>query len=143
MKSLELFSRNLCKDFFLKIGRLSVKVYTKKVPNIEECNFIHVPLRLLTPKQVIVVLYLLGVQLYETVYACVGGHNCPKFCPRGLYVSTEIICYNIGMKKAIFRHWFWPLRGLRFALILILFEEKLSLNRPKVCLELEFYIISK
>ena len=35
MKSLELFSRNLCKDFFLKIGMLSAKVYTKKVPNIE------------------------------------------------------------------------------------------------------------
>ena len=67
MKSLAIFSRNLRRDFFLKIGILSVKVYTKKVPKIEECNFIHVPLRLLTPKQIIVVLYLQGVQLYETV----------------------------------------------------------------------------
>ena len=68
MKSLGLFSRNLHGDFFLKIGLLSVKVYTKKVPNIEECNFIHVPFRLLTTKQVIGVLYLQGVQLYGTVY---------------------------------------------------------------------------
>ena len=41
----------------LKIGILSVKVYTKKVPNIEECNFIHAPLRIMSTKQVIVVLY--------------------------------------------------------------------------------------
>ena len=67
MKSLELSPRNLRGDFFLKIGILSVKVYTKKVPNIEECNFIHVPLRLLTTKQVIEVLYLYGVQVYGTV----------------------------------------------------------------------------
>ena len=67
MKSLELSPRNLRGDFFLKIGILSVKVYTKKVPNIEECNFIHVPLRLLTTEQVIEVLYLKGVQLYGTV----------------------------------------------------------------------------
>ena len=58
MKSLGIFSRNLRGDFFLKIGILSVKVYTKKVPNIEECNFIHVSLRLLTTEQVIEVLYL-------------------------------------------------------------------------------------
>ena len=57
MKSLEPFHRNLHRDFFLKIGILIVKVYTKKVANIEECNFIHVPLRLLNPKQVIVVLH--------------------------------------------------------------------------------------
>ena len=67
MKSLGIFSRNLRRDFFLKISIFSVKVYTKKVPNIKECNFIHLPLRLLTTKQVIVVLYLQGVQLYETV----------------------------------------------------------------------------
>ena len=58
MKSLGLFSRNLRGDFFLKIGILSVKVYTKKVPNIEEYNFIQVPLTLLTTRQVIEVLYL-------------------------------------------------------------------------------------
>ena len=58
MKSLGLFSRNLRGDFFLKIGILSVKVYTEKVPNIEEYNFIQVPLTLLTTGQVIEVLYL-------------------------------------------------------------------------------------
>ena len=57
MKSLELFSRNLRKDFFLKIGICSAKVYTKKVSNIEECNFIPAPLRSLSTKQVIEVLY--------------------------------------------------------------------------------------
>ena len=35
-----------------------VKVFTKKVPNIEEYNIIHVSLRLLTTEQVIEVLYL-------------------------------------------------------------------------------------
>ena len=40
MKSLGIFSRNLREDFFLKIGVLSAKVYTKMVPNIEVCNFI-------------------------------------------------------------------------------------------------------
>ena len=57
MKSLGIFSRNLRRDFFLKIGILSVKVYTKKVPNIEECNFIPVLLRSLATKEVIEVLY--------------------------------------------------------------------------------------
>ena len=37
MKSLGIFSRDLRKDFFLKIGMLSAKVYTKTVPNIEVC----------------------------------------------------------------------------------------------------------
>ena len=45
-KSLGILSRNLRGNFFLKIGILSVKVYTKKVPNIEECNFIHASLRI-------------------------------------------------------------------------------------------------
>ena len=58
MKSLGVISRNLRGDFFLKICILSVKVYTKKVPNIEECNFIQVPLTLLTTSQVFEVLYL-------------------------------------------------------------------------------------
>ena len=44
-----------------------VLLAVKKVPNIEEYNFVHFPLRLLDPKQVIVVLYLQGVQLYGTV----------------------------------------------------------------------------
>ena len=57
MKSLELFSRNLREDFFLKIGIHSAKVGTKKAPNIGECNFIPAPLRSLATKQVIVVLY--------------------------------------------------------------------------------------
>ena len=56
-QSSELFPRNLCEDFFLKIGILCPKVYTKKVPNIEECNFIPVPLRSLATKEVIEVLY--------------------------------------------------------------------------------------
>ena len=56
-QSLELFPRSLREDFFLKIGILSPKVYTKKVPNIEECNFIPVPLRSLATKEVIEVLY--------------------------------------------------------------------------------------
>ena len=52
-QSLQLSPRNTCEDFFLKIGILCVKVYTKKVPNIEVCNFINAPLRLLSIKQVI------------------------------------------------------------------------------------------
>ena len=54
---LELFPRNLCEDFFLKIGILCPKVYTKKVPNIEECNFIPVPLISMATKEVIEVPY--------------------------------------------------------------------------------------
>ena len=53
-QSWKLFPRNLREDFFLKIGILSPKVYTKKVPNIEECNFIPALLRSLATKQVIV-----------------------------------------------------------------------------------------
>ena len=53
----DLFSRNLREDFFLKIGILSAKVYTKKDHNIEGCKFIHAPLRILSTKQVVVVLY--------------------------------------------------------------------------------------
>ena len=45
MENLELFPRNLCEDFFLKISVNSAKVYTEKVPSIEECNFIPAPLR--------------------------------------------------------------------------------------------------
>ena len=56
-QSLELFPRNLREDFFLKIGILIPKVYTKNVPNIDVCNFIPAPLRTLSIKQVIVVLY--------------------------------------------------------------------------------------
>ena len=41
--------------FFLKIGILSAKVYTKKVPNVEEFNFIHALLRIQSTKQVILV----------------------------------------------------------------------------------------
>ena len=61
----------LHKDFFLKIGILSPKVYTKNVPNIDVCNFILAPLRTLSIKQVIVVLYYL-----------IG---CVEFCTR-LYI---------------------------------------------------------
>ena len=57
MKSLLLSPRRFREDFFLKIGILRAKVYTKNVPNIEECNFIPVPLRPLNTKQVIEVLY--------------------------------------------------------------------------------------
>ena len=57
-QSLELFPRNLRKDFFLKIGILSPKVYTKNVPNIEVCDFIPGPSTASPIKQVIVVLYL-------------------------------------------------------------------------------------
>ena len=67
-QSLELFPRNLREDFFLKIGILSPKVYTKNVPNIEVCNFILALLRTLVIKQVIV--------------------GCVKFCSR-LYVVDE------------------------------------------------------
>ena len=42
MKSLIIFSSNLSDDFFLKLGILSAKVYTKNVPNIQVCNFIPV-----------------------------------------------------------------------------------------------------
>ena len=37
MKSLERFPRNLCKDFFLKIGIHSAKVFAKNFPNIDVC----------------------------------------------------------------------------------------------------------
>ena len=57
MKSLELFSGNIHEDFFLKIGILSAKVFTKKDPNIEVCNLIHASLSILSTKQVIEVLY--------------------------------------------------------------------------------------
>ena len=57
-QSLELFPRNLREDFFLKIGILSPKVYTKNVPNIEVCDFIPGPSTASPIKQVIVVLYL-------------------------------------------------------------------------------------
>ena len=60
MENLELFPRNLREDFFLKISIHSAKVYTKKVPNIEECNLIPAPLKSLATKQVIVVLYYKG-----------------------------------------------------------------------------------
>ena len=56
-QSLELFPRNLHKYFFLKIGILNPKVYTKNVPNIEVFNFILAPVITLSIKQVIVVLY--------------------------------------------------------------------------------------
>ena len=56
-QSLELFPRSLREDFFLEIGILCPKVYTKKVPQIEECNFITGPLRSLATKEVIEVLY--------------------------------------------------------------------------------------
>ena len=39
IQSLDLSPRNIRKDFFLKIGILCAKVYTKKVPNIEVCNY--------------------------------------------------------------------------------------------------------
>ena len=39
-QSLELFPRRFRRDFFLKIGIHRAKVYTKKVPNIEVCDFI-------------------------------------------------------------------------------------------------------
>ena len=40
MKILELFLRRFRRDFFLKIGIHRAKVYTKKVPNIQVCDFI-------------------------------------------------------------------------------------------------------
>ena len=58
MKSLELFPRRFRGDFFLKIGILRAKVYTKNVLNIEVCDFIPGPSRPSPFKQVIVVLYL-------------------------------------------------------------------------------------
>ena len=57
MKSLELFPRNHRRDFFLKIGIHSAKVYTKKAPSILECNFIPAPLKSLAYKQVIIMLH--------------------------------------------------------------------------------------
>ena len=85
MKSLGLFSRNLRGDFFLKIGILSVKVYTKKVSNIEECNFIHVPLRLLTSEQVIEVLYLYRVNHHKLIFLILLAFQY-KWYPKNFYV---------------------------------------------------------
>ena len=51
------FFPEISEDFFLKMGILSPKVYTKNVPNIEVCNFILVPLRTQSIKQGIEVLY--------------------------------------------------------------------------------------
>ena len=62
MKSVGIFFQKSPQRFFLKIGILSVKVYTKKVPNIEEYNFIYASLSILSTKQVIK-----GEQLYEPV----------------------------------------------------------------------------
>ena len=45
------------KIFFLKIGIHSAKVYTKNIPNIEVCDFIPATPRIMSLKQVIVVLY--------------------------------------------------------------------------------------
>ena len=56
-KSSKLFPRRFREDFFLKIGIQRAKVYTKNVPNIEACDFIPAPSRILSIKQVIVVLY--------------------------------------------------------------------------------------
>ena len=57
MKSFGIFSRNLYEDFFLKIGIISVKVYTKNVPNIEVCDLIPAPPTTQSIKVVIVVAY--------------------------------------------------------------------------------------
>ena len=43
--------------FFLKIGILSVKVYTKKVANMEACDFTPAPTTTQSIKVVIVVAY--------------------------------------------------------------------------------------
>ena len=59
-QSLELFPRRFRRDFFLKIGIHRAKVYTKKVPNIEVCDFIPGSSRTSPIQQVIVVLYLQG-----------------------------------------------------------------------------------
>ena len=56
-QNLELFPRNLSKNFFLKIGIHSAKVYIKNFPNIEVCDFYPAPPRTLSIKKVIVVLY--------------------------------------------------------------------------------------
>ena len=55
-QSLEIFPRSLHEIFFLKIGILSAKVYTKNVPNLEVWHFIPALLKTLSIKQVIVVL---------------------------------------------------------------------------------------
>ena len=57
MKSLGLLSRNLREDIFLKIGMLSVKVYTNNVPNIGVCDFTPAPPTNQSIKEVIVVAY--------------------------------------------------------------------------------------
>ena len=59
-QSLELFPRRFRRDFFLKIGIHRAKVYTKKVPNIEVCDFIPGSSRTSPIQQVIEVLYLQG-----------------------------------------------------------------------------------
>ena len=61
MKILGFFSRNLREDFFLKIGILSPKVYSKNVPNIEARNLILVVLRPQPFKQVNEVFFNGGV----------------------------------------------------------------------------------
>ena len=53
----ETFPQKSPRKNFLKIGIHRAKVYTKNAPNIEECDFIPVPLRTLSIKQVLVVLY--------------------------------------------------------------------------------------
>ena len=71
MKSLELFPRNLREDFFLKIGILSAKVYTKNVPNIEVYDLILAPPTTQSIKVVIVVAYyyILCVNIFGRLYA--------------------------------------------------------------------------
>ena len=70
MKSLELFPRRFRRDFFLKIGIHRAKVYTKKVPNIEVCDFIPDSPRTLSIKEVIVVLY------YLIIIGCLNFIEC-------------------------------------------------------------------
>ena len=56
-KSARILLVEILADFFLKIGILSAKVYTKNVPNIGVCNLTTAPPRTLSVKQVIVLLY--------------------------------------------------------------------------------------
>ena len=58
------FFPNISGKIFLEIGIQRAKVYTKNVPDIEVCEFIHGPSRTSPIKQVIAVLYLWGVWLH-------------------------------------------------------------------------------
>ena len=93
--------------FFLKID----KVYTKKVPNIEECKFIHASIIILvSTKQIIEVLHYQGEQLYEPVCKSFTGKSAINFETSDLSLCVAVETCNTAMEP-IFRTLLGNLNG--------------------------------